>query len=174
MMSMLLEHAQKIREGYKYSADEKMIPTAFILSDPTIEVIAMQWKDNKEKYRMAAMVNHEARRRKAKSLSFVTDTRWVEGATFAEYFKLDDPQKMGMDEFQRTYHRILAAHGGEVKNLPRQLWKEAITVFTNGPDFPLTVQMASYEEGPNDSIIWLPPQLNHDGYKSDLLTDWWS
>ena len=53
----------------------------------------------------------------------------------------------------------------------------AVVVFTNGPGIPITIQMAPYREGPNDSIEWLPrePCSEKDSRgKSDLLTDWWS
>lgn len=174
MMQMLLDNAKKIREGYKYSEDEKMLPFAFIFADG-LTMMALHWKDNKEKYRMAAAANALARQKHATSLSFVTDSRWVEGKNFSEYFRLDPPEKMGTEKFQREYHRILAAYGGEVKNFPREIWSEAVVVFTNGPDFPLTVQMAAYVEGPNDTIQWVDkPIPRGDSFKSDLLTDWWS
>jgi hypothetical protein len=175
MMTLLLETAKKTREEYKYSGDEKMMPTAFIYGDG-ITVMMLAWKDEKEKYQMAAAANAMARARKAKSLSFVTDARWVDGKKFSEYYKLPPPAPNTIDTFQSTYHRILREHGGQVKNLPRQLWQEAVIVFTNGPGIPITIQMAPYEEGDYDTIRWLPLEPEHKptGSKSDMLTDWWS
>ena len=172
MMAMLLETAKKTRESFRYSGDEKMVPVAFIYGEG-ITMMMMMWKDNKEKHQMAALANLEARKAHAKSLSFVTDSRWVKSDRFCEYFKFDPPTKGTMDAFRRDYHRILAAHGGAVKNFPREVWEEAVVVFTNGPGIPTTIQMAPYKEGPNDTIEWLTPIPEHKG-KSDMLTDWWS
>jgi hypothetical protein len=176
IIRILLKGARQARESYKYSEDEKMMPMACIYKPLGLTMMALCWKDHKEKYQMAAAANALARREKAICLGFATDSRWVNGAKFAEYYRFDPISKMGADKFQREYHRILAAHGGEVKNLPRELWQEAVAVFANGPDFPLTVVMAHYIEGPNDTVQWIemPDEMPHDGYKSDLLTDWWS
>jgi hypothetical protein len=167
MMQVLLDRAKKTRESYGYSGDEKMLPMAFIFGNE-ITVIMLDWKDNDEKYAMAKMVNREARNRGAKSLSFITDARWVDGEKFAEFFKLEAVDE---EKFRRDYERILRAVGG-VKNLPRQLWDEAVVVFTNGPGIPATVQMAPYVAGENDTILWLPP-TPHTVYKSEMLLEWW-
>jgi len=176
MMARLLDAAKKTRESYLYSGDEKMMPMAYIYNDHNITVMALSWNDDKEKYQMAAFANLEARKARAKSLSFVTDSRWVKTEKFCEYYKLDPPNEKNIDAIQRDYHRIRAAHGGEVKNLPREVWDEAVVVFTNGPGIPVQIQMAPYKEGPNDTIEWLPLEDRHkpDGGKSDMLTDWWS
>jgi len=175
MIATLLETAKKTRESFMYSGDEKMIPMALIYGEG-VTMMMMDWKDNKSKYQMAAMANLEARKTHAKSLSFVTDSRWVQSAKFCEYFKIDPPQPNGIEAFQRDYHRILAGHGGEIKNFPREIWEEAVVVFTNGPGIPITIQIAPYKEGPNDTIEWLPrnPQGPDTRGKSDLLTDWWA
>jgi len=172
MMACLLDAAKKTRESYMYSGDEKMMPMAYIYNEHNITVIALSWKDNREKYQMAAFANSEARKARAKSLSFVTDARWLNAEKFCEYYKFDPPTPETMDALSRDYHRILAAHEGEMKNLPRELWEEAIVVYTNGPGIPVQIQMVPYKEGPNDTIEWLPPK-NQRG-ESDLLTDWWS
>jgi len=102
--------------------------------------------------------------------------RWLKGEVFCEYYKLDPPTRENYDAYRRDYHRIRAAHGGEIKNLPREVWEEAVVVYTNGPGIPIQIQMAPYKEGPNDTIEWLPLEDRHkpDGGKSDMLTDWWS
>jgi hypothetical protein len=174
LMEMLLETARNIRAGYKYSEDEKMTPTAIIVGEETI-IMALMWRNNKEKYMMSAAANAQARTMKARSLSFATDARWVKSDVFCEYYRLDMPTAKTYAGFKQHYHRILAAHGGEIKNLPREVWQEAVVVFTNGPGIPLTLTMAPYEEGPNDTIQWLPvPTSAHDKGESDLLTDWWN
>ena len=176
MMQVLLDAAKKTRESHRYSGDEKMLPMAIIYKpDGAMTMMMLTWANDKEKYQMARMANFTARKEKAASLSFVTDTRWVEGEKFAEHFKIANVKTMGIDAFQKVYHRILNEHGGEIKNFPREIWNEAVTVFSNGPQFPLTVQMAPYVEGPHDTIKWLEAEMpKHDGYKSDLLTDWWA
>jgi hypothetical protein len=174
LMEMLLETARKIREGYKYSEDEKMTPTAIIMGEETV-LMALMWKDNKEKYMMAAAANAQARVMKARSLSFATDARWVKSDVFSEYYRLDKPTAKNIGEFRKHYHRILAAHGGEIKNLPREVWQEAVVVFTNGPGIPISIMMAPYEEGPDDTIRWLPvPDKQYDRCEYDMLTDWWN
>jgi len=150
MMEMLVDHAKSIREGYKYSGDEKMMPMAFIYGEK-ITMMMLNWTNEKEKYQMAAAANLEARKAHAKSLSFVSDVRWVKSDRFCEYFKFDKAIAKNFDAYHREYKRILAAHEGQVKNLPREVWEEAICVFTNGPGIPVTVQMAPYREGPNDT-----------------------
>jgi hypothetical protein len=36
--------------------------------------------------------------------------------------------------------------------------------------------MCPYIEGPNDTILWTPPddRMNGGAGKSDMLTDWWA
>jgi len=179
MMAMLLERAKEMRESFGYSGDEKMMPSAFIFGD-SITIMMLCWRNNREKYLMAAGANLAARKQKAKSLSFVTDSRWVSSEDFAKHFHLPDPQvSKDVEGFVDTYHRILKEHGGEIKNLPREVWQEAVVVFTNGPGIPLTIQMAPYVEGENDTIKWLedspskPKNNDEHRSKSDLLTDWW-
>jgi hypothetical protein len=174
MMTTLLERAKETRASFKYSEDEKMIPMAFVFTDEAVEIIAMQWRNTREKCQMATMANQEARKRKAKSLSFVTDSRWVKSNVFCEYYGLPHPRAEDMDQFQKTYYRILREHGGEIKNLPRPIWEEAVIVFTNGPGIPLQVKMLPYREGENDTIEWMPqPLKGYDGFRCDMLTDWW-
>jgi len=176
MMADLLETAKQNREAYKYSEDEKMVPCAMIYGSEGIAMIALLWRDNKEKYLMAAGVNAKAREMNAKSLSFVTDSRWVKSDDFAKYFKMEPPIPETMEDFVREYHRILRQHGGEIKNLPRAVWQEAVVVFTNGPGIPTQIQMAPYKEGPNDTIEWLPRdrEMEAKSGRSDMLTDWWA
>lgn len=175
MMATLLETAKKERESHGYSGDEKMLPMAFIFGE-SITMMMLDWKDHKTKYQMAMMANFQARKAHAKSLSFVTDSRWVKSEVFCEYFKLPLPTKDKMDDFISLYHRMLAEHGGSIKDFPRAVWEEAITVFTNGPGIPITIQMAPYKEGPNDTIEWLDLDDKYKGKpgKSDLLTNWWA
>ena len=175
LIAMLLKTAKEIREGHGYSGDEKMVPTAFITRETGVVIIVLGWKDNKEKYQMAAVANAKARELKATSLSFATDARWVNLEVFCRYYRLDKPTSRNTDRLERDYYRILQAHGGEVKNLPREVWEEAVVVFTNGPGIPVTLQMAPYREGPNDTIEWIPRENDeHTRGRSDLLTDWWS
>jgi len=110
MMAVLLETAKKTRESFKYSGDEKMTPMALIFAEQ-ITMMMMTWKNNREKYVMAGAANAAARKAHAKSLSFVTDTRWVQSDKFCEYFKLPLPKKEGMDAFVDLYHRKLAEQG---------------------------------------------------------------
>jgi hypothetical protein len=177
MMTTLLDLAKHQRESFKYSGDEQMLPMAFIYGDE-ITIMMLGWKDNKEKYQMAASANMMARTRKAQSLSFVTDSRWINSDAYGKYYNLPAPKEMGVEKFMAHYKRTLAAHGGEMKNLPREIWDEAVVVFTNGPGIPITIQMAPYKEGPNDTIEWMPTHPEWDGpdnkSKSDMLTDWWS
>ena len=175
LMAMLLDRAKEIREGYGYSGDEEMTPTAFIVSEEGIGIYALTWKNNKEKYRMAQIVNAMARELKARSLSFASDARWVKLEVFCDYYRLDKPNGQNVERLTSDYYRILAAHGGELKKLPREVWEEAVVVFTNGPGIPTTLKMAPYREGPNDTIEWLPRETHPDERgKSDMLTDWWS
>jgi hypothetical protein len=171
LMDMLMNQAKEIRSGYKFSEDEKMMPIAFINADE-LTIIAMHWKDDKEKYKMAATMRVMARMRKAKSLSFVTDSRMLKPQEFQEHFKIpaDTPYLL----FRKMYQQILKEHGGSLGHLPRHVWIDCLMVFTNGPEIPLTLQRQAYIEGENDTVKFIDlPTPKQQLYKSDMLTDWW-
>ena len=171
LMEKLMNHAKEIRSSYKFSEDEKMLPIAFINSGDELTIVGMTWKDDEEKYQIAAMIKTMARMVNAKSLSFVTDGRTVKQAEFMKYFKI--PKDLPYLPYKSRYHQILRDHGGSVANLPRHLWHDILIVMTNGPEIPLTVQFQSYIEGENDTVKYIENSLIPDAYKSDLLTDWW-
>jgi len=168
-MEVLMDRAKDIRAEYKFSEDEKMMPMALINADE-MTIVAMQWKDNAEKYKMARAIGNMAKMQNAKSLSFVTDGRAAKRKPFAEYFKI--PDDISFESYHALYNQILRDHGGELKCLPRDLWTDILIVMTNGPTVPLIVQTQAYVEGENDTVKFTEMTTARH-MKSDLLTDWW-
>ena len=171
LMEMLINQAKEIRSSYKFSEDEKMIPMAFINADE-LTIVAMSWKDDEEKYQMAAAIKAMARMKNATSLTFVNDGRTVKQKEFSDHFKI--PADIDYPTYHALYHKILRDHGGSLANLPRHLWHDILIVMTNGPEIPLVCQFQSYIEGDNDTVKYIDNWLKPDAFKSDLLTDWWS
>ena len=72
---------------------------------------------------------------------------------------------------------VMKRWGGYIGNAPRELYTETIMIVMKGPRLKtIPIRSAGYEEGPNDSIRWLPN--HHDDKISgvehfNLLPDWW-
>jgi hypothetical protein len=170
--------AKEDRARYSYSAEEAFIPKVAIIG-PNDEsfVTPAHWRDEAQKYAMMRAVAETARKLFAQAIVVASDTRWVESDTFCEHFKIEPMRsaaRADVEEFQQRYYAILREHDGQIKNLPRQLWKEAVMVSIKGPRCGTHAMMAPYDRGPNDKVHFLPREegLEHR-YQMNLIPEWW-
>jgi hypothetical protein len=172
----LLQTAKRIRGGYKYSEDEKMAQCAVLITpDGKLSMIPMLWSDTQEKHRKFRALYLTAKEADASAIALIADSRWLESPLFCEHFKIPTPLEIGIEQFQKKYLEILRRYGGEIKNLPRYLWKEAVIVCIKGPGIEPRIRMAPYVEGRRDAVEWLPPRISdHDKSKIYMLPDWWT
>ena len=168
--------AKKQREAIPYSQDENF-PNILIVLGPHLELATfpVTWESHREKYYIMKAWSEAAKVAKAHAVALVSDTRWTESDDLAAYFKIPDVEQLGLEEFRKRYNEILwkPPYNGEVKNLPRHLWKEAIVIAVKGPTVKLQTRMARYVEGPRDSIEWLGNAPEMEAARFDLLPDWW-
>jgi hypothetical protein len=179
LMQTLLDRARSIRAQYKYSEDEKMMPCALILRpDGDSVVIPLPFRDSDEKRQMMRVIAEGARKLQAVAVAVVSDTRWVKSEDFCRYFKIDPPTRETISQFKTAYHATLRRYGGHVKNLPREVWHEAVCVMVKGPEIPTDNIMETYIEGPNDTVRFIPTPLKDRSEdwraEADLIPDWWT
>jgi hypothetical protein len=171
-----LRIAKSNRARYKYSEDERFVQCAGIIAgDGEISMIPLLWRDNKEKYRRMLALSLTAKAANAVAIVMVADSRWTQSPELCEYFKIPTPLEVGIEEFQRLYMEILKRYGGEIRKLPRQLWKEAVMVCLKGPGLTPRIRMAEYVEGRRDTVEWISTLGNgYDKANINMLPDWWT
>jgi hypothetical protein len=96
----------------------------------------------------------------------------------APFLGLPPLEEIGVEAWGKLYSRALTErYDGQIKNLPRQYWKEALCIVMKGPELhgKIPMRMAQYERGPNDSIHWLPTKSGDEygAFHFNLLPDWW-
>ena len=176
----LLKQAKMVRASYKYSEDEKMAQVAGVITpNGNVSMLSLLWRDNEEKRQKMRALCLTAKSVDALAVALITDSRWCDGVKFAEYFKIEPPTAATgekFEEYQRNYLKILNRYGGSIKNLPRQLWNEAVIIALKGPGIKPRMFMASYVEGRRDTVEWLPPKPPSESYEVmiNLLPDWWT
>jgi hypothetical protein len=176
----MMETAKDNRASYKYSEDEKMMPVAIIVGEKETMVVGLKWKDNREKWAMMKTIGETARARNARVVGLASDTRWVKSDVLCRYYKRPLPDVADLAEFKKWYFALLASVGGELKNLPREVWSEAVMVAAKGPEIGTITQLATYIEGPNDTVLFQPSSADDisasANYTQDLqlLPDWWT
>lgn len=184
MLNKLLLIAKDDRAGIPYSKDEGFMPKLmFIGPNDEVAISPAVWKDEADKYAMMARAAEAARLTFTQAIVLVSDTRWLQSDVFCEHFKITPPMSSSDDDvkvFQKRYYAILREHGGQIKNLPRQLWNEAVMVAIKGPRCGTHSVMAPYIQGPGDKVQYLPcdkKPLNQDGdtFKAqmNLIPEWW-
>ncbi len=176
LMEALLQKAKQRRESYGYSGDEKFVQVA-VLIKPDLEPVAMPvpFTNESEKRRSMWALAATARITRAPAVLLITDARWAQSDKLIPALGLPviDGQE-SLDKFQEEYHRILKEkYDGQIKNLPRECWSEAVLVVAKGPDLKPIARLAPYEEGPGDSIRWLPEDLPEGIQEWPMLEDWW-
>jgi hypothetical protein len=174
----MLDHMMKVgkyhrqRDGYK---SETFVPVANVIG-PSGEqgLMPLRFKNNKEKYMLTAALSAAARDAGAAAIAIVTDVRYVLFADFCKHFRVAKTA-----DYQEAYLRILNDQfGGEMVNLPRELWREALTVAIKGPHIvPARMKMAFYREGAGDTVEWYEDSEKFEegkGYAEfGLIPDWW-
>jgi hypothetical protein len=181
MLKTLLEAAKHMRAALKYSDDEKMVPMAIIISPhKDIQTIPMEFRDEASKRRITREVAQIACDSRAQAVVVICDSRWANSDKLAAHFNMKTIKETGLEAFQEEYHRIIEQYGGEIKNLPREVWSEAVCVAIKGPSIETRALMAAYIEGPGDTVEYdyvsdESPQQG-DGPQTammGLIPDWW-
>jgi hypothetical protein len=176
MLDRMLELAKTERAHFKYSGDEKFGPTAVVVgSDSSIESFPLNFRDEDEKQKMGRSIATIALGRRAFAVVLISDTRWINSDRLTEHFRMKPVAEIGIEQFRRDYHKILAAHGGQIKNFPRSVWNEAVVVAVKGPTIDTAIRMANYIEGPDDTVeyAYVEDQTPPFGGELELIPDWW-
>jgi hypothetical protein len=174
----MMETAKSCRALYKYSEDECMMPVCIIVGQDEVIVVGTKWDNAEEKWAMMKIISDTARQHKARIVGFATDTRWVKSDKLCAYYNQPQPELENIEGFKKWYMQLLSTVGGSVKNLPREVWSEAVMVAAKGPEIGTVVKLANYTEGPNDTVLF-EPDADADpahAYQHDLklLPDWWT
>jgi hypothetical protein len=166
--------AKDDRARHKYSEDESFVPKVAIIGpNDEIFVAGAAWRNEQQKYAMMEAIADTARKLVAQAVVFVSDARWLLSAQFCDHFKIEQPGNV--EAYKQQYLAILREHGGQMKNLPRHLWREAVTVGIKGPRCGSHVLMAPYDQGPNDTVHYLPAEMpkGEPRYEMNLIPEWW-
>jgi hypothetical protein len=178
LLNIWLLVAKEDRARYSYSAEEAFVPKIAIIG-PNDEsfVAAATWRNEQQKYAVMDVAAETARKLFAQAIVLASDTRWVLSDAFCDHFKIQPPsaENGGIAGYKQRYLAILNEHGGQMKNLPRQLWKEAVTVGIKGPRCGSHCRMAPYDRGPNDQVHYLPVDMSQENhrYEMNLIPEWW-
>jgi len=186
LLNQFLMVAREDRASKPYSQDEAFVPKiAFIGPDDEAIVAAITWRDEAEKYEKMRYAAEAAKITFSQAIMLVSDTRWLRSDDFNEHFKIEGPTKplneKHMMEYQDRYYAVLRQHGGQIKNLPRHLWSEAVIVAIKGPRCGTHTVMAPYTQGPGDKVQYLPPDKSPLAKKDtdtweeqlNLIPAWW-
>ncbi len=182
MLNKLLMVARDDRASIPYSHEEGFVPKLiFIGPNDEVSVSPALWSNEADKYALMERAAEGARRTFAQAIVLVSDTRWIESDVFCEHFKINpttDDGHFDLTKYQEQYLAILRQHGGKMKNLPRQLWREAISVAMKGPRCGTHCVMAPYIQGPGDKVQYIPKpsKLGEDDankYEMRLIPEWW-
>jgi hypothetical protein len=176
ILDELLEAAKQRRASIPHSESEGMEQMiVFIGPNGEIGTQAMKWNDEREKYATMRAVSKVAKEMFCTAIVMISDTRFVDSDKFGSYFHMPPIIDIGVSAWQKEYKTILnGIYGGLIKNLPRELWTEAVLTVIKGPRIPCQSRLAPYVEGPNDSIKFIDSEdLPKDSTRFDLLPDWW-
>jgi hypothetical protein len=137
-------------------------------------VTPAQWRDEREKYAVMSAAAEVARKTFAQAILLASDVRWLKSETFCEHFKINAPRiPEEVAAYQQQYLAILREYDGQMKNLPRQLWQEAVIVAIKGPRCGTHTILAPYDRGPNDTVHYLPPENDFARTEMNLIPEWW-
>jgi hypothetical protein len=184
LLNKLILVARDDRASKPYSSDESFVPKVLLIGpyDETT-VIPIGWRNEADKYAKLEIVADAARRTLSQAIVLISDTRWLQSNAFCEHFKIDPPRSTepaDVEEFQKRYLAILSQHDGQIKNLPRHLWSEAVMVAIKGPMCGTHSLLAPYTQGPGDKVRYLPREdqpFRKDSQtwkeKMNIIPDWW-
>jgi predicted SpoU family rRNA methylase len=176
-LDALLIQAKKTRASYRYSEDEKMMNTLIVIGpDDERAVFPVGWRDEREKRIKMDSFAHAARQLQAQAIVLISDTRWTMSDIFALHFGLTSIEESNVEEFRKRYSTILnTMFDGQIKNLPREMWNEAVMVAIKGPGIEPQTRMASYNKGPNDDVVFTGdnPHSEMGRMQINIIPDWW-
>lgn len=177
ILDKLLVVAKAQRASIPYSKDEGM-PLTLVVIGPTgeVETVPITWRSEREKYAKMKAVSETAKETFCSAVVMISDAQWTNSQEFSAYFHLPPISEIGLEGYKKEYTTIVnGIYGGLIKNLPRELWTEAVVLAIKGPRIPCTLRMAPYIEGPHDSIQFVETKdkLSMDTVAFNLLPDWW-
>lgn len=177
LATALLWQAKKNRAKYKYSEDS-MARCAGIVGQEgqPSTMIPLMWENNEEKQRMFYALSMTAKGADARAVFLIMDSRWVESTSFTEHFKIPSVAELGVEQFQARYMEVMKDYDNSIQNLPRHLWMDAVAVVLKGPGIKPVVKLASYIQGPNDTVEYTGRQFfDGDEWRAivNFLPDWW-
>jgi hypothetical protein len=174
LLDKLMMVAKDDRARLPYSDEEGFTPKLiFIGADDSIAVAAVGWNNERDKYAMLERAAEVARLTFAQAIVLVSDTRWITSDVFCAHFKIDPATVADVKAYQKVYLDILRQHDGQLKNLPRHLWNEAISVVLKGPMCGSHTRMAPYQKGPGDKVQYLPSDDREKKTEIHLIPEWW-
>lgn len=178
MMVALLKIAKEIRAQDGYKGGDEKFPTTALMFVPDLDpsTIPLAWDTNEQKRRIMKALAATARIAGAEAVAIISDTRWTESNRVSEYFNLPTVKQVGFDEFARLYNKLrIERYNGEIKNMPREVWNEALSVIMKGPHLEPQVRTAHYREAPNDGIEWTEEETMKADNRAQfmMLPDWW-
>jgi hypothetical protein len=181
MVEKLLQKAKLTRAKYRYSEDKMAQCAGVVLPSGLPAMIPLNWKTEREKDNMFRALSMTAQQMEAMAIYLIGDTRWCESGPFCKHFKIPDPAKgeCEIEEYKRGYLAVMKRYDYQIKNLPRALWTEAVSVSLKGPGITPRLRIASYVEGRRDTVEWIPSPFG-DKPNQDLqaqinvLPDWWT
>jgi hypothetical protein len=178
LLNGLMLMAKQNRANIPYSKDEAFAQVLMFLG-PNFETVfaPAMWNNEAEKYTVMRGVSKMAKELLCRAVVLITDTRWTNTNEVDQFLGLPPVTEIGVEAWGKRYSRILTEkYDGQIKNLPRQYWHEAIVIVMKGPEFKgkIPMRFAEYERGPNDSIHWVKSVGVETGAAHfNLLPDWW-
>jgi hypothetical protein len=180
ILNDLMIEAKRNREKIPHSREDGFAQ-ALVFVGPNLEIASAPalWRDEREKYAMMRAVSETAKQVLCRAVILISDTRWIDADKVQDFLGIKPIAEIGVEAWQKEYRRILTEKfDGQIRNLPRPLWSEAILIVMKGPELKGKIPsvMARYEAGPGDTIRWIPTLANTEQHtaKFDLLPDWWN
>lgn len=176
LLNGLMGEAKRQRSSIPYSCTDGF-PQAVIFLGPNLEPYthAVQWSNEREKYIQMEKVSKLAKLLFCQAVCAIQDTRWVSEEKICKAFGVPPSKEVGIEQFQQNWRRIAQERfKGYLGNAPKELYEEALVLVMKGPRIEgIPSKMQPYEEGPNDTIHWLPVKGDYRTVHFDLLPDWW-
>jgi hypothetical protein len=182
LLNGMMLTAKYNREQIGYDDEERFMPVALLLGQHfETTIIPCNWRDEREKYALMGGVSEYAKKHFIRAVVLITDTRWTVPKDVTPILGLPPFEEVGLDIWKSRYSKALnqPPYNGQIKNLPRHCWHEAVMVIMKAPELKgkIPSRFAQYERGPNNTIHWLSPDRSQP--KDDrtihfnLLPDWW-
>lgn len=173
-----LEDAKQRRYALRFDSNEVMDYRVTMIGPgyQCAHLPLLYWKNNDEKYQVMHRFGMCAKALCAKALMMSHDARWLDVRRFQEYFDLPsyegDPQTL-LEKSQADYHRVIKLFHGEMANLPRELWTEAVIVSLKTPQ-KLYSRFTRYKAGAYGKVRWVEEEQHYDHVEDSLIPDFWT